>query len=165
MTVKRLCPAQRAAYEQLRAAVPIGNVFVVYGGTGYGKTTLLHQAYQDFGGVLLTMEHYVEAMRGQNPLAMEETLEMMIRQALDAYPVVLLDDLHLISNVVCGCAGFSTYPRPKFVDAPLTTLCDYAAAVGKKLIFASEGSAPEPVSQRCYYTGIDKFTVDDYTAL
>lgn len=165
MTEPSLCPTQQVAYNLLKTALPIGNIFVVYGGTGSGKTTLLHQAHQDFGGVLLTMEHYVEALRNQNPLAMEETLETILRQALDAHPVVILDDLHLISNVMCGCSGFSTYPRQKFVDAPLTTLCAYALAAGKKLIFATEESPPDPIAQRCYYAGIDDFKVEDYTAL
>lgn len=106
-----LCPSQQTAYELLKTALPIGNVFVVYGATGFGKTLLLQKAHQELGGARLTMEHYVEALRHQDPMAMEETLESVLRQALDANAVVIMDDLHLISDVMAGCGGFSMYPR------------------------------------------------------
>jgi SpoVK/Ycf46/Vps4 family AAA+-type ATPase len=150
----------------LETALKAGDIVVVFGDTGRGKTTVLQHAHRQLGGVFLTMADYVGALRGQNPLAMEETFEALIREALDAaQSIVFLDDLHLIANVTCGCNGFSTYPRPRFLEAPLVTLCAYATAAGKKLIFGCEGSAPGPIAERCYYTGIDKFSSEDYRFL
>jgi transitional endoplasmic reticulum ATPase len=161
-----LCPAQMETYKMLQHSLQAGDIVVVYGETGRGKTTVLQYAHQQLHGAFLTMADYVAALRDRDPLAMEETFELLIREAIDATEsLVFLDDLHLVANVTCGCTGFSTYPRPKFLDAPLTTLCAYAAATGKKLIFGSVGSAPGPIAERCYYAGIDKFTLEDYRFL
>ena len=161
----KLCPAQQQACAGLERGLPLGSVFVVHGGVGTGKTTVLQEFHAEHGGVLLTMKDFMDAIRDQNPLAMEETFEQVLMDALLDHGLVILDDLHLLQNVICGCGGFTTYPRSQFLNVPLTLLTTYAATAGKKLVFACQGAAPDPVSQRCYYFGVDKFEADDYECL
>src|SRR5579884_3567436 len=157
-----LCPAQQQAYDGLLHGLSIGSIFVLYGGDGRGKTTVLREVHRARGGAFLTMKDYIDALRERHPLAMEETLEQMIAQALESDDIVILDDLNLITDVICGCQGFSVYPRARFLDAPLTHLATYAAETRKKLIFGCQKSAPGPIHQRAYYFGIDDFTPSDY---
>jgi transitional endoplasmic reticulum ATPase len=160
----QLSPAQQRAYEGVLRALSIGNLVVLWGGPGMGKTTVLREIQRASGGALLTMNQFVDAMRGQHPLAMEETLGQMITAELAAHDVVILDDLHLLSNVV-SCSTF--YPRQRFLEAPLAALTASVAETGKKLLFGfgHEQGVPNAIHQRCYFRGIRELEVADYEFL
>jgi ATP-dependent 26S proteasome regulatory subunit len=157
MTIQ-LCPAQQQAQDRLLTALPVGNVFVLWGHTGSGTTTVLQEVQRTTGGALLSLKDFVNAMRSRHPLALEETFAQLVMDALAANSCVVVDDLELLSNVTNGCGS---YPRTGFLDAPLTVLTTYAAEAGKKLIFG-RGSHIGPVHQRCYSFGIGEFTIKDY---
>jgi len=161
MSIK-LCPAEQRAFEALISISSVGHTLALYGGTGAGKSTVLREAHRELDGAFLNMKDFVEAMRGRHPLALEETFEEMVMGALRAHDVVIVDDLHLLNNVVC-CGH--VYPRMGFLNAPLTTLSTYAAEAGKRLLFGSERGAPAPVHQRAYYAGIEEFKPPDYEFL
>src|SRR5687768_11330534 len=111
-----LCPAQGAALEQLRQALPVGNVFILYGGTGLGKTTVLRELHRELGGTYLTIGDFVQAMQGENPLALEETLAELVMTAWEAEDTLFFDDLDMVYNVVCGCHYGQAYPRQGFLE-------------------------------------------------
>lgn len=157
-----LCPAQRRAFETLVSISSVGHTLALYGNTGAGKSTVLREAHRELGGAFLNMKDFIGEMRGRHPLALEETFEGMVMGALDAHDTVIVDDLHLLNNVVC-CGHF--YPRMGFLNAPLTTLTTYAAEAGKKLLFGSERGAPAPIHQRAHYAGIEEFQPADYEFL
>lgn len=94
----QLCPAQQQAYDGLMRILPMSQAFLLYGSTGAGKTTVLSEVHRAVGGAFLTMKNFVDAMRGQHPLAMEETYEQMVMTAMMMHDVVIVDDLHLIAN-------------------------------------------------------------------
>lgn len=48
------------------------------------------------------------------------------------------------------------------MEAVLTSVCTFAVAANKKLVFGNEGSVSDPISNRCYYAGFKKFKVADY---
>src|SRR5262249_15076489 len=143
-----LCPAQRLAYDGLIATMPVGNVFTVIGDSGMGKTSILREVHRSFGGALLTVKAFVDAMRNQDPFALEETFERFVSDALTANEHVFVDDLHLVVDVVNGYCG--AYPRTGWLNAPLTALANQAIEAGRKLIFASDSHAPSPIYQRSY---------------
>ena len=157
-----LCPAQRRAFESLISISSVGQTLALYGSTGAGKSTVLREAHRELGGAFLNMKDLIEAMRGRHPLALEETFEEVVMGALNTHDTVIVDDLHLLNNVVC-CGHF--YPRLGLLNAPLTTLCTYAVEAGKQLVFGSERGAPAPVHQRAYYAGIEDFQPADYEFL
>ena len=159
----KLIPAQQHAFDGLIRLLPIGEVFVVFGGTGMGKTTVLRQAQAATGGVYLSMRDFHQAMAGRHPLAIEEALIQVIRDGMEQNDTVIVDDLHLLTGVIDGGCGH--YPKPGLVNAPLTALVSDGSEAGKKLIFGMEGSAPDPIANRCYYFGIEALVPEDYEQL
>jgi transitional endoplasmic reticulum ATPase len=157
-----LCPAQQRAFDDMTSALPDGDIFVLSGDTGMGKSTVLRALHATTGGAYLSMRDFLDAMRPRHPLAMEETFERLVLNALAANEVIFVDDLGLFTDVDSGCGG---YPRPHFHQAPLTTLAVYAIEAGKRLIFATGGSTPPPIYQRSLGFDIKEFTAADYEVL
>ncbi len=161
-TTTKLCPAQQEAFNELMEALPIGNIFVVWSGEGMGRTSILEELHRSKGGEFLRAKDYIDELRVQNPMSMDEALEQILMRPLQRNDLVIMDDLDLIYNVICGCGYNSPYPRSKYVEAILTSVVDYVVAHDKTLIFGNQGGAPGPVSNRCYYAGFQKFDVTDY---
>ena len=157
-----LCPAQRRALDQLSAALPHGQIFVLTGGAGTGKTTVLRTMYEQVGGAFLSIRDLVDALRPRHPLAIEEAFLERVLMALEEHDYVIVDDLNLITDVVNGCGS---YPRAGFLNAPLTILATHACERGKKLIFGTDSGPPTPVSQRSLDFHIAEFQPADYEFL
>jgi transitional endoplasmic reticulum ATPase len=158
----KFSPAQQEAFDNLSRLLTIGNVFVLYGGIGSGKSTVLGEIHRQRGGAFLSVRNFVESMRDRHPLAMEETFEQMVMEAISANDAVIIDDLNLLNNVVC-CSP--TYPRLGILNAHMTSLTVYAAENAKKLIFGSTSRVPGPLDQRSFHTSIGEFKAADYEFL
>lgn len=158
----RLCPAQKSALQGLLKGLAIGSIFSVWGGVGRGKSTVLKEAHKQTGGLFLGMSDFAAASSLKHPLALEETLYNLVIDALKAYPVVIVDDLHLLDLYSAGC---HFYPRSGYLNSILMGLSTYALAADRKLIFSTSGHLPEAAAQRSYTFGIDRFKVEDYAAL
>ncbi|HEV3262714.1 MAG TPA: ATP-binding protein [Gemmataceae bacterium] len=158
----QLCPAQQRAFDGLRAALPLGNLFAVQGDGGSGKTTVLRAMHRTAGGIFMTMKEFVDAMRPRHPLAMEETFAQWLTEALTAHDCVFLDDLNLISDVVQGCGS---YPRAGFLEAPLTALAAQVVEAGQKLFVGCGHYPPGPIRDRSYDGRIGDFEPADYEFL
>jgi len=158
-----LTPAQRSALDVVTQALSFAHVVTLQGDRGMGKTTLLHEVHRLHGGAFLTVKDYVDALRPRHPLAMEETFGQLLGDALGAHDCVIVDDLHLVSNVVAGYCG--AYPRSNFLQAPLTALSAYAVAARKKLVVGMDGHTPTPLRDRGYVFAIPDFEADDYRTL
>jgi hypothetical protein len=155
-----LCPAQRRACDGLLATLPVGNVFTVIGDTGMGKTAVVREVHQAICGAFLTVKAFVDALRSRDPFALEETFERFVSEALTAHEHVVVDDLHLLVDVVNGYCR--AYPRTGWLNAPLTALANQAIEAGRKLIFASDNHAPPPIYQRSYDFVVKEFKPEDY---
>ena len=95
----QLCPSQQRGYDELRRLLPLGNVFALTAGAGLGRTTVLRQLHRDLGGALLGMQHFTDTLRQRNPVALEETFEQLVLDALCEHDAVFVDDLALLSVV------------------------------------------------------------------
>lgn len=120
----RLCPAQQQGFDQLRRLLPLGNVFALAGAVGSGRTTLFRLLHKEVGGAFLNMKDFTDVLRQRNPIALEETFEELVLDALNQHSHVFVDDLRLLSNVVGSCNHF--YQRRDLLDAPLTTITTLA---------------------------------------
>jgi len=161
----KLSPAQQKAFDYLMEAQSVGNIFVVWGHDGMGRTTILEEFHRIKGGEFLSMKDYIDELRLQNPLAMDETLEHMLMRSLSRNDLVIMDDLSLIYQVICGCGYGDAYPRSKFVEAILTSVVDAVLESHKALVVGVSGSIPEPIGQRAYSAHIRKFKAEDYESL
>src|SRR6266436_2142919 len=157
-----LTPAQRRAADNLLAGFSSGQVFVLWGAPGLGKTTILRNVQAAIGGVFIDTREFLAQLAMRHPLSIEEAFLEAMRRALSSADTVIVDDLHLVTNVADGCGA---YPRPNLLDAPVEALLAEAAAANKKLIFATSASAPEAIGRRAYSWGIDEFDPADYACL
>lgn len=161
----KLSPAQKLSYDYLLNALALGSFVTVQGKTGRGKTTLLRHLHSEKKSKYLDTREYVERMSSKNPFQMEEVLEEMLRNAMKESDVVIMDDIDMIYDVICGCDHFDFYQRKKFVEPVFENLCNYYLEAGKKLVLGTKGKIPAAIDARTYWASIEKFTVEDYDHL
>src|SRR2546422_11739697 len=113
-----LTPAQQLAFDDLMGGVSAGDVFVLRGESGMGRSTILRKAHATLGGALVGVRQFLALLSARQPMAIEETFLDMIEQALASHDLVIVDDLHLVTNVVDSC----DYPRGFLLDAALTSI-------------------------------------------
>jgi hypothetical protein len=149
----QLAPAQQRAFDMLLQAIAAGNLTLLKGRACSGRTTILTKLQASAGGVLLGMRQFMVRLAAKPPYALEEAFLQMIEQGLGAYDLVMVDDLHLITQVTQNC----DYPRAYLLDAALTAIIGEAASLKKQLVFASNGDAPWPIARRAFAVEIADF--------
>lgn len=157
-----LSPAQSLAFDGAERALRLGGMVHIWGGLGRGKTTVLAALHQKWGGTRLSIRDFVDRLSSAHPLAMEESLYQVLLEAVTRNPVVLVDDLDLVTSVVC-CNYY--YQRKDLLDAPLSAIAGYASEKGVKFVFSHRGTAPGPLAVRAYSFGIEKLGPEDYRFL
>jgi AAA+ superfamily predicted ATPase len=163
MTIQEISftPAQHKPASGLLEMIPIGSVFVLEGEAGMGKTLILGELHRACGGALLGMREFIASLQAHAPAAIEEAFVKMVEQAMAGHELILVDDLHLLVNIVESC----DYPRSQLFCAALTAVLDEAGSLRKKLIFAVEEEVPSPIRQRAYVCKIDDFTSADFECI
>jgi transitional endoplasmic reticulum ATPase len=155
----QLSPSQQTTVDELRESWSDGNAFVLWAPYGLGRTTMLRAVHAERGGAVLGMAAYLDQLGDADPLALEETLHKLLMDALRDNEVVLVDDLHLLNNVVC-CGHY--YPKKDFLHAPLEVAASFAREKGSKLLFTMPATAPQPVHARAHYNGFKRLAPADF---
>jgi len=153
-----LTPVQQEALNGLLEGISVGGVLVLRGEAGSGKTLILESLHSAKGGALIGAREFLSALTTRDPGALEEAFLRMIEDAMQGNDLVMIDDLHLVTNIVHA----RSYPRTYLLDAALTALLAEARAMNKTLLFASCNDAPWPVQRRAYTWEIDNFTAADH---
>jgi ATP-dependent 26S proteasome regulatory subunit len=138
-----LAPTQQRALDALLEEARPGRTAVLIGGPGNGKSTLLSAAHETLGGARLGAADVQAAAATVHPLAIENALYDLVMNALDGERVVLLDDLHLIANVVEGCHA---YPRGGFINIALSALTERAATTDATIVVSTTRLTPSLVA-------------------
>jgi hypothetical protein len=146
-----LTPAQTSATEGILDGLLSGNVIVLRSAAGMGRSTVLRRVHEIAGGALVDAR---ESM-------VEEAFLNVLEQALAAHGLVIVDDLHLVTNTT----NHFMYPRAHLLDAALTGLMGEAVAWRKKLVFGVEDEVPWPVRRRAYQWEIAAFGVEDFECI
>lgn len=157
----QLSPVQQIALTGLRHALSLNSIALLSGENGSGKTSVLGELQRETNARMVTLADILSAMRARHPLALEETFEQVVLEALKENACVIIDDVDVLENVVSGCGG--AYPRPQWLTAPALTLSSCAQQTGRKLIFG--GNAPHAVWSRAYQFCINEFEPADYAHL
>ena len=157
-----LSPVQRETLEHLETQLEARHVVVLTARAGKGKTQILRALHARTGGAYLTSREFVEASADQNPLALEETVYAVLRDALENHETVIVDDFQFVSTVLC-CSH--VYPRTGFIGAVLLPVAALAHDLGRKLVFTSEGTPLPGLFERSPVVSIGAFGVDDYRAI
>jgi predicted AAA+ superfamily ATPase len=157
-----LCPTQQQLFDRLLLSLPLTSVLVIQASGGTGKTTLLRELHHRHGGVLLSMKDFIDVLRSRHPLAVEEAFYDWVSQALQSSHAVLVDDLHMLQEVVSGCGN---YPRSGLLNVPLASLAIRAVESGKKLIFTNGNWTPNVLTNHGRVFALHAFTPADYDFL
>src|SRR5260370_12179191 len=156
-----LTPGQQAAFDGLLGGISAGGVLLLQGESGMGKTTILRQAHASLGGAFVGVRQFMSTLVAGEPAAIDEAFLATIEEAVAGPDLVIVDYLHLVTNVVDNYQ----YARRYLLDAALTQILGEAGARKKKLLFGLRGDAPWPLRRRAYTWDIGAFTAADYAAL
>src|SRR5579872_1345653 len=157
----KLSPVQRLAFDRLLGGIAVGDVLVLRGPAGAGKSTILKLVHAAMGGALLGMRQFIDQLAAREPLAIEEAFLGMLDEALATHSLVIVDDLHLITNIVDSF----DYPRTLLLDAALTAVLGDALGQRKKLVFATSGELPFSVRRRAFICEVGAFGERDYESI
>jgi transitional endoplasmic reticulum ATPase len=155
-----LTAAQKAAAGSLLRAIARGNVVVLQGDTGRGKTTILRYVQAKTGGALLGMREFLRELEAREVFALEEAWIHLLEASLREHDLVFLDDMHLISSV----AEAYGYPRPNLLNAAITAVLENTGPF-KKIVFAVEEDTAEPISRRAQTCQISDFEPEDFRTI
>jgi len=156
-----LSPVQETALNGVLDGLSKGGVLLLKGRAGSGKTTILYELHRIGGGELLGMKEFIQSLAARQLQAIEEALVDLIAEALMRSEIVIIDDLHLVNQIVSRY----DYDRMFLIDAALTALLGEAAAARRKLVFATNGDPPWPIRQRAYSWEIGEFAAEDYARI
>ena len=160
----QLSPTQQKAYDGLSAGCKIGPFISLWASSGSGRTTVLRTLHSAVGGTFVTIREWIDRMQEQHPLPMEEAFSRALFAALAEADTIIVDDLHLLTNVV-GSYCNQAYPRQGYLEAVLTAVMAYATEAGKRIVIGSQGAVPDAFSSRAYSWGITDYTTEDYAFL
>jgi replication-associated recombination protein RarA len=107
-----LSPSQKLTLERLMQGLEIGNILVLWGNTGMGKTTILRKVHSSIKGAFITMKDLLDAMQKKHPFALEETFEHIVMKKLKENHNVIIDDFHILNQVINS--SYHMYPRNGF---------------------------------------------------
>ena len=79
----QLTPVQREACDGLSLGISMGQIVILQGRVGSGKTTILQQIADAHQGILLGARQFVDALKSHQPQAIEEAFLSAMDEALD----------------------------------------------------------------------------------
>jgi ATP-dependent 26S proteasome regulatory subunit len=156
-----LTPAQQLAMDGLMDGIASGDVCVLRGSDGAGKSTILERVQGVMGGALIGARELLRALSARHPVAIEEMFFEMMENYLADHDLVILDDLHLLLAVVESYQ----YGRPNLLNVALTAVLSAAHESGKKLLFGVNDEVPQSILHRARTSKIADFTSADYARI
>jgi transitional endoplasmic reticulum ATPase len=156
-----LTPSQRKAAEGVLLGLKRGDCAVLQDLGSDGKTTVLGYVHEQLGGARIGVREFLSTLASYEPMAIEEAfLDLIDAEIAKPQDLIIVDDLHLIKNVVESC----DYMRQHLFDAVITAVLSSALAARKKLLFAT-GEIPDPLSRRAHSWFIADFAAEDFEIL
>ena len=156
-----LAPSQNQVAEEIIRATRARDVVWLQAEYGLGRTTVLRHVAKQTGGRLVGMREFTRSVAAHPPQAIEEAFLQMAEEALAQADLVLIDDMHLVTEVTDNFEN----PRSGLLDAALVALLDESAAIGKHLIFGGGMRIPDGISERGKHIKLSDFKEDDYRHL
>lgn len=152
-----LTPVQLRAAARVTAALECCDVVVLRTESGLGRTTVLESVRDSTGGAFLSCSHFMERLRAHQPKALEETFVEMALDRLKGSELVIVDDLHLIREIV----DRYEYPRQHLFEVALTAILNEAASRGRKMLFGLEENPCGVLQRRAHCLKLERFGPDD----
>src|SRR5579859_6020279 len=93
-----LTSTQQEAATGLKDALAPGAVLALRGAPGLGKSTILQWLHAECGGALVGAHQFMQRVTEGRPSALEEAFLRMIDGAMVHHDLIMVDDLHLVTN-------------------------------------------------------------------
>ena len=163
VSVTRLAANQQIACDAITVSLRPGAILLLAGNPGMGKTTVLHRVRDLTGGTLLGMRDFIDRLANRRPSAIEQVFLEIVEDALILNDLVLVDDLHLITEITRR----DSYPLGGLLDAAFQALATDAVAAGKQLVFAVSAfeAAPDPIFRRAEHIQLTELGPEGYEAI
>ena len=161
MTNIKLSPAQTLALAELNEQFPYANLTVLIADDGKGRTSILERFHSEIGGKFLDIKDFLDALKGNHPLALEETLESWMRRAINDNEIVFVDDFHLLS---AACTHYHSWRYKNVFKLVMTSICDFVRKTNKKLILGSS-SEVDNMGDHASIATLKGFETIDYEAI
>ncbi len=159
-TLVALSPSQRKAAEGVVRALKRGDCAVLQDYGSDGKTTVLTHVHRELGGTRIGVREFLAKVSAHGADAFEEAFLDLIDTAIGQHDVVIVDDLHLIKNIVDSC----DYNRQSLFDAVMKAVLADVAAARKKIVFAT-GEIPEVLARHAHSFVIENFVAEDFEVI
>ncbi len=157
-----LTPAQQKAADDVLAGMAAADVCLLRASAGMGKTTVLRKLHRNLGGAFVIAQEFMTLLKKRSPAAIEETFMEVLQRAIEQSDMVIVDDLHLVTEVVQGY----DYPRANLINAAMSVVLTHAESRNKKFLFAVNGeNEPAPVRHRALSWEMDGFEPEDFAAI
>jgi transitional endoplasmic reticulum ATPase len=154
-----LAPSQRRAADGLLAGMETGDVCVLRGAAGMGKTAVLRWLHAKLGGAFVTARGFLNRLKERAPAAIGQGFRGVLEEALQGQRVVLVDDLHLAMEVVEAFGG----TRGELIEAAANVVRRGSGAKNKKLVVTMAGErAPNGAELRAAVWTMEDFEAEDF---
>ncbi|HLJ46712.1 MAG TPA: ATP-binding protein [Bryobacteraceae bacterium] len=155
-----LSPSQSEAANGIMRGLERGECAILQDHSSDGKTTVLKDVHRQLGGAFIGTREFLTELAANEPVALEETFLDLLDEHIAEHELVIVDDLHLLIDVVEGC----DYPRKGLLDVVLTAVIESAAAKGTKMLFATQ-YVPAVIARRGHTWLIEDFEPEDFVAI
>ena len=135
-----------------------GDLVVLQGEAGCGKSTILQHVHEAKGGVYLGVGDFMRSLAAHSPLAIEEAWTSLMEANLAEYDLVIMDDLHLIGNVGNGYNNL----RTGLFEVAVVAILESVKRASKKLVLGYGGSPSESVCERAQTCKVGEFAAADF---
>jgi AAA+ superfamily predicted ATPase len=161
--VRNLSPTQQQAFESVVDRAARFPVTVLSTQSGRGRTTVLQAVHARLGGTFLSAREIIDAMDGRDPFAIEEGFYHLVLRQLDQHEFIVMDDVHLMANMLMGRCGM--YPRPTFLAVPLAALGEHAAQRSRHVVYGADSSTLLLGEARRAAITIGELTIADFQSI
>lgn len=158
-----LSPSQSEVYQMLLDKLQNHTLCGLGVSHGHGRSFMLKRLAQETNAHLLRLADFFDEIQSFHPLALEEGIAATLHKALKAHNLVIVDDFHLVHNMLESCYGKA---RPDVMITVLDGILRWLEQSGKRLVLSSEhGYYPGPLHNVIQKINLQEFTAEDHAFL
>jgi transitional endoplasmic reticulum ATPase len=156
-----LSPSQQKAADDVHRALSRGRVVELRANAGMGRTAVLQQVCASKRGAYLGVKNFVDAWMVHAWSNLERVTHDLFEQALSTTDLLVIDDLHLIVNIV----EHYNYTLGELFAAVLAALLTRMAPGQRLIVGVTSDGAPECVVRASHVVSLTEFESGDLTSI
>lgn len=156
-----LTPSQQKAADEILKALSHGRVVELRAHNGLGRTAVLHHVSAVKRGAYLGVKNFVDAWMVHSWSSLERATHDLFDQALSTNDLLVIDDLHLIVNIV----DHYNYALGELFNAVLAALLARMAPGQRLIVGATEDGAPPCVQRASHVVNLFELKAEDLRSM